>query len=1142
MRTIKNFFSKDSSLLVILFILGIAGLTLFHFKEQSIFPSASIDLKLSKAEIMAIAQSWADRFGYKKTGLVKSITFNDYDESKTFLEYELGNSQANTLMRDTIPIFYWYCTFRKPYDQETMDVTISPTGKLTYIEYALANDKRIPSICHSAAEEKAFAIVKEITGWGKEDCKLVDDDTTVRLNRTDHEFTWEYQKVEWHGARLRVDVDVAGNVLIGFNHYLYRPEQWDRSYSTIRTKNELLESIASVFFYLLYPVGAFIFLRGVSRGIVRWRFVIGAGGVLTLIYLFDTFNNFPELLSAYTPDSSFHAFVIKSIFYPILYAPFLFMLVGAMAGAGEIVYRNLFPDKIALEKIFTRPGLASKEVLAGLIAGAAWFGASLGYQILYYWIGHHFHFWCPLEVSNYKVLSAYFPWLSAVGLGAFAATNEEILYRILMLGLTKSVVRKFWLANLIQAAAWGFMHSTYPQQPCYARGLELTVEGVFDGWLLSRFGLLACIVSHYSFDAFDCVIPLFSAPVGLKLSSIFPFLPILICIAYSTVLNRKKRTEDVSLLNKTLTPALAAVHSKVEAIAAQAQSTYKALSSKQRKLLICFSIIGMALFVFIGSKPYSIAVNNKPLSITRDEAIRIAQKYLLDQHINSNDYKIATSVSTPLDSDSEGIQYAYEQKGLKKTKELIDEIEQSFLWSVRFVKPLTTSEYCCWITENGNIGSLEVKRGEDEPGANLNKHDAQIIAENFIKTYRQQYLPFQLKDISQTKRKHRTDYHLTFTVPRYKVGEAEFIVSIDTIGDVPANLSHGWDVPDNWKWARTKLTKRQEIGSMVRNILLTVMFLALALWIILLFRADKIRWRFAIYAAIVACVGSLVSWLNELTGFFNSYDTTTPLNTFLIMGFLGLLLSLVFLWGGTTFTIAITLAGTDHRLKQRLKEMFSTFIAVPQNKVLSQMHWDFWLDAVILACSLESVGWLVEILTGFIDRTLKHEVSIANYTQYIPGVVSAYSGPLAVGLKLAESFAFGILFIGIIIAICIQLRLTNYWRFSGLILLGYILFGLDYHYWQDFLAGGISTIVMATLCWFSVMYVVNRNILSLFVQFWVSITFEVAWEFWKLGWPTFSRELVACCVFLLYPFVYLVYLYYLSHKSGPRIQSPQSQL
>ena len=155
-------------------------------------------------------------------------------------------------MRSQIPIFYWECKFRKPFDQETMDMQISPNGKLVAFAYNIANDKKIPSIEHKEAQDKAFQFTRELTGWNEIDCKLVTDDTTAQINRTDYKFTWEYQKLEWHGAKLRTDVEIAGNTLKGFDHYLKRPETWDRNYATMRTKNMLLEAIASIFSSFLY--------------------------------------------------------------------------------------------------------------------------------------------------------------------------------------------------------------------------------------------------------------------------------------------------------------------------------------------------------------------------------------------------------------------------------------------------------------------------------------------------------------------------------------------------------------------------------------------------------------------------------------------------------------------------------------------------------------------------------------------------------------------------------------------------------------------------------------------------------------------------------------------------------------------------
>ena len=86
--------------------------------------------------------------------MVKSIVFNGDDDSNTFLGYELGNARADELIRKQIPIFYWDCKFRKPFDQETLETQISPAGKLVAFAYNMANDKKIPSISHAEAQKK----------------------------------------------------------------------------------------------------------------------------------------------------------------------------------------------------------------------------------------------------------------------------------------------------------------------------------------------------------------------------------------------------------------------------------------------------------------------------------------------------------------------------------------------------------------------------------------------------------------------------------------------------------------------------------------------------------------------------------------------------------------------------------------------------------------------------------------------------------------------------------------------------------------------------------------------------------------------------------------------------------------------------
>ncbi len=1134
---IKKFFAKDSHVLIILFVLGITGIWLFLDKKDSVFPNASIDLTISKSDISKTADEWADRLDYDKKPLIKSITFNGYDDSKTFLEYELGNAQANELMHNTVPIFYWFCTYRKAFDQETLDIAVSPAGKLIYFEYDLPNDKKLPSIDHDEAQKRAFAFVKEINGWQEEDCKLIDDDETQRLNRIDHDFTWEYQKLDWHNAKLRAAVDLSGNKLTGFSYYLHRPQKWDRDYSTIRSKNNLLESIASIFYVLLYPTAAFIFLRGLSEGAIRWRFALTTGAVFTLIYLIEAFNNFPTLLISYSPESSLKAFIIKSTLSTVLYAPLLLMIVATMAGAGELVYSKLFPNKIALEKILTIPGLRSKEVFIGLIAGILWFAVGLGYQICYYGIGKQFHFWCPLEVNNYQVLSTYFPWFSAVDTGAFASGNEEILYRVLMLGLTKIVVRRFWLANFLQAVAWGFMHSTYPQQPCYARGLELTIEGVFDGWLLNRFGLLACIVAHYSFDAFYSIVPLLNASPAQALSACFPFAPIIIATFYSFFASRKQKPVDETLLNKTVVSP-APNFCPIDIIKANLEESYQALTKNIRWSLLTLIVFGFLIYLIIGDPTYDLGETSARLQATQDKAIQNAKEYLENSHIDINSYKVSTLIGNNFKSsrEQEDLQYVYEQIGFDRTKKITEEIEHPFLWVVKFIKPLTPSEYDCYLDENGKIIALDITRDENEPGANLSQHKAQIIAENFLSTYCEQYSPFELKDASKTKRKNRTDYHFTFKVPKYKVGEADFEVSISTIGDIPANLSHSWDVPDKWTWERLKQTKLQEISVVIHSIFKTAVVIAAIIWIILLFKSNKIRWRKALFIATLLVIGFIIDRANELPEFFNSYDSTTPLNTFYVTYAIGHLVNLALVWGLAVFGIAVVLAGNSWDLKHRVKNLLVTLITIPQDKPLSKLYRDLWLDAILLTIAAQTAFWLINSIENPLILSIEHEVGIAAISP-IADIVNKLFGPLGVATSLLWQVVFVVSASALIIAICRQLHLTTFWKVISCVVLVHALGDLGIRYWQDFVCSQLTFTTAAICCWIFIMHIARRNILALFLMPWIIQAYGITSEFWKFGYPTFYRELIISFVFLIYPFLYLLYLHtrIINSKSSPKL-------
>ena len=64
--------------------------------------------------------------------------------------------------------------------------------------------------------------------------------------------------------------------------------------------------------------------------------------------------------------------------------------------------------------------------------------------------------------------------------------RKRFLFRLLAISLLIRYLKKPWLAVLIPAVVWAFLHANYPQEPIYIRGLELTVVGVIFGVVFLR--------------------------------------------------------------------------------------------------------------------------------------------------------------------------------------------------------------------------------------------------------------------------------------------------------------------------------------------------------------------------------------------------------------------------------------------------------------------------------------------------------------------------------------------------------------------------------------------------------------------------------------------------------------------------------
>jgi hypothetical protein len=390
---------KKSHLPWWLVLAGLVGLLIFFAKDEAVFPNASLDLKLPRAEILQRTAEWSKKLGYDPAGSIKSTIFSWDSNAKTFLEFELGAEGANKVMKDDLPIWYWRTRFCRPSQPEEMRVYITPAGKLLAFSWYLQNDKKLPSLSHEQAQKVAQQFCDSVE-LPLADYTLINNSSDTLATRTDHSFIWEQKDHDLRGAKQRISVKVSGNVVSRLNHYLRLPESWENKFKTIRSYNALLAQIARVFYYLLNAAAVFFFFRAVATHNIKWKLVLTIGTVFAVGVVLESFNNAVRIFENYSTNQSIQAYLTNYYIEMALVALGMVVLSSCFIAAAETFYRVHYSDKIAIENYFRIKGLSANQLKVGFWAGFCGAGMALGWVVVYYLVGERIGVWCPLGITN----------------------------------------------------------------------------------------------------------------------------------------------------------------------------------------------------------------------------------------------------------------------------------------------------------------------------------------------------------------------------------------------------------------------------------------------------------------------------------------------------------------------------------------------------------------------------------------------------------------------------------------------------------------------------------------------------------------------------------------------------------------------
>jgi hypothetical protein len=895
---------------VIAAVVGVVFAQRYFFQA---FPEASVDFRVSRGEALKRASDFLASIGENVAGYRSAVAFDVDEEGKTYLERGLGLQQANQMMSSQLDIWYWDVRFFRPQQEEEFHVRVNPDGKVVGYDHKIPEARAAPSVGHQKAQETArdFASGKlglDLSGW---DFLPEEANSSSRPNRTDWSFTWEKHGFRAKDAPYRLSVSLQGDHVGGAESYLKVPESWSRSFARLRSGNDTLALVFIIPYVMLLGMAVWLGIKLTQRGQTGWRGAIVVGALAAALLFLQNLNNWPLWGGSYNTNESYGSFIVLKIGAAILLSLVTAATITLVLPAAEPLYRVSQPERLQLGKIFTLRGLRSKEFFSSALVGLSLAAVHIGYVVAFYVIASKLGAWAPQELNYEDSVNTLFPWISGAAIGLLASTNEEFTFRLFAIPFFERVTRSRWVAVILPAFLWSFLHSNYPQEPAYIRGIEIGLFGIVAGLVMLRWGILATLIWHYTVDA--SLVGLFlvrSNSLYFKVSGVVVGLAALAPLLFAAIsyLARGRFEPDEDLLNKAAPAAEIRLADEPPTTAAvTARGSYAALTPAVLGILVaCMLASGLIVAklkaVAIGDY-LNLSVNAKTAGTRADEVLR-------KRGLDPGAFRQAITFGNMTDSITN--EFLRERMGVKGVNEIYAGQVPGAAWLVRYFRDSQAEEYSVRLRPDGTVFALHHKIAEDASGASLSKDAAVARAEKFLREEKKLDLSqWSLVESNSDKRPHRIDHVLTWQQKSpldsgpagagdsadHAYVREKVVVLGDEVEDYrqtyyqdsresdAGTFSTYIKIPDEWRRKQEELTPMRLIFN---NIVPILVLGGGGLTILIIFlknlkteTARSIPWKRLSMWALWGFAAFYVSFAagDRIAAAFNQYDTAIPLKT-----------------------------------------------------------------------------------------------------------------------------------------------------------------------------------------------------------------------------------------------------------------------
>jgi membrane protease YdiL (CAAX protease family) len=878
----------------LIFTLVSCGAAFFSYQFiDKVYSLVNLSITADRHQVLQDAKKIAQERQWDIAGYQDVTSFESQDDLQCFVELEAGGKDAFVAMFESGAYYpyHWHVRFFKEKQVVEMHAWFAPDG--TRLGFAQKVSEQ--SAGAVLDQEQAQALIEnEVRVWFPQfdHYKLIEYDRQVRdTGRVDHDFTYERTDLAIGAGFYRFKAVVCGDVITRFEPSVKIPDNFLRRYQEMRSANNLLGAVGAFFFRSLYLLffcllGLVFFYR---RNYLSFKKSSIAAAIVAGGMFLRGLNDFPLWATSYNTVQASSTFMVTKLFEQLVTFIYLFgmifMTLAVAQAAGQWVYKK----HVQFFKHFSLSSLGSLQVAQQIFFGYLMVPFMFAYVVIFGCITKTYcGWWSPAgSLFDPNVVASFFPWLCAITISLQAGFFEEVVCRALPIAMTavltqNSKHKKFWFVVMfiVQALIFGACHANYPNQPFYARLIELILPSFAFGWIYIQFGLLPGVITHFVYDVVWFAMPIFASNLfWSKVMVIFlAGLPLWI-VGLLYLYHQKFTTLPEHAYNQAVPQPHVAPTALVQ------RKIGQDIPAKNIKIIVLAGLLGLTAWV----ATYKFSPDVRPLAMTKAQAIEHARGEIGRKFGAQLDATWTPITVVQDDASSTATRFVWQVYGKDIYNFALGSYLTGISWKVRFVHFSGAvedrgQEYAVVVTTNHDQHPHVMKASHTLPehfaGADIDQEQALAIVYNFIaQEYLLEQQDLQLISVNSDKFDHRRDW--TIVVQDTQIfdfalqGQAR--IKVKVCGDQVCSYGRFVFVPEDW--TRADQAKMMNLG-LVKTGLWFLMFLLMALGLAFGLRkisASNFGVQMMRHKGLFVGTVSMIYAINSLSVFIGDFNTAEPL-------------------------------------------------------------------------------------------------------------------------------------------------------------------------------------------------------------------------------------------------------------------------